>query len=171
MAQDEKKQGEGARLLRGALAGLVAGAVASFAMDRFQALVSAASSDEGGGDSEPATARAADSVARVATGSEVAEADKPLAGQLVHYGVGAALGIAYGVAAAYRPAVTAGYGAAFAIGTAAVLDEGAVPAAGWGEAPWQSPASTHLYSLASHLVFGVVAEAVRRQVDATLRPA
>lgn len=39
------------------------------------------------------------------------------------------------------------------------------------EAPWHSPPATHLHGLASHLVFGAVAEAVRRSVDRTLRPA
>lgn len=155
-------------ILRGAVAGLVAGILASFVMDRFQALVSqAADSDQ---DAEPATAKVADSVTRAITGAPVAKPLQPLAGQIVHYALGTGLGIAYGIAAEFRPWVAAGNGTAFGLGTAALLDEVAVPAVGLGPAPWKTEASTHLYTLASHLVFGMVAELTRDQVRATLLP-
>lgn len=160
-----------ARIGRGIVAGAIAGAVASFAMDRFQAATSPrlpSSDDEG--DSEPATQQAADALARQVTGAEVPDADKPLAGQAVHYALGIALGVAYGIAAEFRPAVTAGYGTAFGIGTATLLDEGVVPAVGLGEAPWKADAATNLFSYASHLVFGGVTEFVRQQVADTLTP-
>jgi len=161
------------RMLRGALAGLVAGVAASFAMDRFQAAVSALTPSDGSddGDAEPATEKAADGVARAVTGHEVARPDKPMAGQGVHHAFGIGLGIAYGIAAEYRPAVTTGYGAVFGLGTATLFDEALVPAAGLGDAPWKAGASSHLYSYASHLVFSGTAELVRAQVAATLRPA
>jgi hypothetical protein len=158
----------GARLARGILSGAIAGLVASFAMDRFQALASAMSSDGSGG--EPATEQAADAAAKVVTGHELPAADKPLGGQSVHYALGTLLGVVYGVAAEFRPQVTAGFGTAFGTGIALLLDEAAVPAVGLGEAPWKTPVSTHLYGLTSHLVFGAVAEGVRRSVDATLAP-
>lgn len=159
----------GATIARGIVAGVIAGAVASFAMDRFQAAVSAlSSSDSGGGKTEPATEKAADAIAEEVTGRAVADADKPLAGQAVHYVLGIGLGVLYGVAAEFRPAVTSGFGAAFGVGTATLLDEAAVPAVGLGKAPWQASASSNLYSYASHLVFGGTAELVRRQVAATL---
>ena len=157
-----------ARLLRGALAGAVAGVVASFAMDRFQAL--AASMSNSDGEDEPATSRAADAMSEVVTGASLPVAEKPIGGQGVHYALGVLLGAAYGVAAEFRPAVTTGFGTAFGAGTALLLDEAAVPAVGLADAPWNAPASTHLYALASHAVFGLTAEAVRRTVDATLKP-
>ena len=157
-----------ARVLRGALAGAIAGVVASFAMDRFQALAAAMSGTDDEG--EPATSRAADAVAEVVTGASLPEDEKPLGGQAVHYALGALLGAAYGVAAEFRPQVTTGFGTAFGAGTALLLDESAVPAVGLSEAPWQAPVPTHIYAFASHAVFGVTAEAVRRAVDATLRP-
>ncbi len=156
-----------ARIARGVVAGVVAGAVASFAMDRFQAVV-APLLPSSGGDAGPATQQAADAVARTVTGAEVPEADKPLAGQAVHYALGIGLGVAYGIAAEFRPAVTAGRGAAFGLGTATLLDEGVVPVVGLGSAPWDAGVASNLYSYASHLVFGGVAEIVRRQVAATL---
>lgn len=158
----------GTRLLRGALAGLVAGAVASLAMDRFQAAVSALSSDSGGG-GEPATEKAADALARNTVGEPVPEEDKPLAGQTVHYALGIGLGVAYGVAAEFREEATFGQGAGFGLATALVLDEAVVPALGLGDPPWETDARTQLFSFASHLVFGVVAEQVRRQVAKTMK--
>jgi len=157
-----------ARVARGLVAGLIAGAVASFAMDRFQAAVSPLLPSSGGTDTEPATEQAADAVARQVTGHDVPKADKPLAGQTVHYGLGIALGAAYAVAAEFRPRVTIGYGTGFALGTATLLDEGIVPLVGLGAAPWKSDVPTTLYSYASHLVFGGVTELVRRQVAQTL---
>ena len=141
-------------------AGLVAGLAASFVMDRFQAGVAALSSSDS--DAEPATEKAADKVSQMVVGHEIPDDRKPLAGQAVHYALGAGLGVVYAVAAEYRPAVTAGYGTAFALANTALLDEAAVPAVGLGEAPWKTAPSTHLYSVASHMVFGTVTEGVRR---------
>jgi len=158
-----------ARIVRGAVAGVIAGAVASFAMDRFQAVTSSLLPSDGG-DDEPATEKAADAVATAVTGHEVPDAAKPLAGQGVHYALGIGLGVAYAIAAEFRPSVTTGYGTAFGLGTATLLDEAAVPAVRLGDAPWQAPFATTLYAYASHLVFGGTAEIVRRQVAGTLIP-
>lgn len=158
-----------AKIARGVVAGAIAGAVASFAMDRFQAAVSPLLPSSGD-ESEPATEKAADAIAATITGNGVPDADKPLAGQAIHYVVGIALGAAYGVAAEFRPAITAGYGAAFGFGTATLLDEVAVPAVGLGDAPWNAGVASNAYSYASHLVFGGVTEVVRRQVAGTLLP-
>ena len=167
MSQPDKSNR--AKIARGIVAGVIAGAVASFAMDRFQAIASPLlpSSDDGE-ESESSNEKAADAVAKQATGHDVPDADKPLAGQAVHYALGIGLGVAYGIAAEFRPAVMAGYGTAFGVGTATLLDEGVVPAVGLSSPPWKSDAATTLYSYASHLVFGGVSELVRRQVAGTL---
>lgn len=157
------------RVARGVTAGLIAGAVAAFAMDRFQALVSPLLPSSG--DSEPATEKAADSVAQRAVGHDLPDEDKPLAGQAIHYALGIGLGVAYGVVAEFRPSVTAGYGSAFGVATATLLDEAVVPAVGLGAAPWDAGVAGNLFSYASHLVFGGVTELVRRQVAGTLTPA
>lgn len=156
-----------AKLARGVVAGVIAGAVASFAMDRFQALVSPLMPSSGD-ESEPATEKAADAVATTMTGNAVPDADKPLAGQAIHYALGIALGAAYGVAAEFRPAITTGYGVGFGLGTATLLDEAAVPALGLGNAPWNAGIAGNAYAYASHMVFGGVSEMVRRQVAGTL---
>jgi putative membrane protein len=167
MDQDDDK---GRKVLRGALAGLVAGIAASFVMDAFQSAAASLSSPGGDeGASEPATEKAADGVAQALTGRTLEAADKPLAGQAMHYALGIGLGVAYGVAAEFRPSVTTGMGTAFGIATATVLDETAVPALGLGQAPWKAGVQGNLFSYASHLVFGSVAELARRQVAASLR--
>ena len=158
-----------ARIARGTVAGIIAGAVASFAMDRFQAAAASLLPSDGS-KSEPATEKAADAVATTVTGQPVADAAKPLAGQSVHYALGIGLGVAYGIAAEFRPSVTAGFGTGFGLGTATLLDEAAVPTVGLGEVPWKAPLTTTLYAYASHLVFGGTAEIVRRQVAGTLTP-
>lgn len=169
MAEREGSEAGGdARVLKGAAAGLIAGLLAAFAMDRFQAGVSALSSSKPKREGEPATEQAADRLAEAMVGHEVAAPDKAFAGQLVHYALGAALGVGYGVAAELYPAVTTGFGTAFGTAVTVVFDESAVPAAGLGTPPWKTSASTHLYTLVSHLVFGTTAEFTRRQVRATL---
>ena len=150
------------RIVAGAAIGIVAGLAASVAMNQFQAAVSALSDSDD--NSEPATDKAANKVAMATTGKALDGEQKKLGGQAVHYALGAALGAAYGASAVVRPEVTAGFGTAFGIGTAAVLDEAAVPAAGLGDAPWETPISTHMYTLASHLVFGVALESSRKLV-------
>jgi uncharacterized membrane protein YagU involved in acid resistance len=159
----------GARIARGLVAGVVGGAVASFAMDRFQAMASPLLPSSGG-DSEPATEKAADAVARGVTGHAIPDADRPLAGQAVHYAVGIALGAAYGIVAEFRPSVATGCGTAFGLATATILDDAAVPATGLGSPPWDAGIASNLYSYASHIVFGGVNEIVRRQVAETLTP-
>ena len=144
------------RIATGAAVGLIAGLIASFAMDRFQALIRSSKSH-----GESATEKAADKVSMVVTGSPIADDGKARAGQIVHYALGAAFGVGYGVAAEFAPQVTVGLGTAFAIGTWALLDEAAVPAAGLGDPPSKSPLSTQAFGLVSHLVFGVAAELTR----------
>lgn len=167
--KDPSDQGAGARIARGLLAGVIAGAAAAFAMDRFQAAVSAFGSNDGDG-GEPATEQAADAVARRVSGGPLPAADKPLGGQAAHYLLGLGLGAADGIAAEFAPVVTAGGGAAFGVTAATLLDEGLVPALGLTDAPWRTGAGTHLHGYASHIVFGGVTELVRRQVRATLLP-
>ena len=155
----------GVKIARGLLAGVVAGAVASFAMDRVQAAVTALSPPSDN-DSDPATVKAAASL----VGHDLPNTVKPLAGQTMHYLLGICLGAAYGIAAEFRPEVTAGYGAGFAIGSATLLDQVAVPGVGLGEPVWKASPATTAYSYLSHAIFGGVAELVRRQVRATLVP-
>jgi hypothetical protein len=166
-------------VLRGLAAGLLAGIAASYAMNAFQAAVSRLSDPseprrpqrktQGYDDADPTTARAASVLSESVLRHRLSPRQKEIADPAVHYAVGAALGGLYGVAAEFSPQVTAGAGLPFGTAVAVVLDEGVVPAAGLSGPPWRSPASSHLYSLSSHLVFGLTAELVRRGTRGLLR--
>ena len=150
--------------LRGLAAGIAAGLVASLAMNLFQKAWAATLPLPKSGD-DPATVKAAQTVSRATTGKFFAKADKEAAGDAVQYLFGAVLGGAYGLLAEYRPGVTTGFGTLFGLGSAA-FDEVVVPAAGLSKPPTDFPAATHVYALASHVMFGGVAEATRRLVRA-----
>lgn len=169
MAKKRKPQPE-PRPLLGLAAGLIAGLAASAAMEAFQ---NAASKAAQAGKSEPeqreaearagdpATVKAADQAMAAVTGETVPEPYRASAGRAVHYATGALLGAIYGVITEYKPQAASGFGGAYGMATALVLDEAAVPAAGLGEAPWDAPLFSHGYSLASHLVYGLALEGTR----------
>ena len=86
--------------------------------------------------------------------------------QVIHYGVGAALGGAYLAAASRWPAVTRGRGTlaglAIYVGTHASL----LPALGVQRPPWRLAPAAVVWESTSHAVFGTALEAMRRVVEA-----
>lgn len=154
-------------LTRTLVAGIAGGLVASAAMDMFQRVAASAFGQSGSKD-DPATVKAADSAKRLVTGDAVTQKHRETAGSVVHYITGAALGAGYALAARRWPETTAGFGLAYGVTIATLLDDAAVPALGWGPSPTETPASTHAYGLASHAVFGLALEGTRRGVEAML---
>lgn len=154
-------------LTRTLVAGIAGGLVASAAMDMFQRVAASAFGQSGSND-DPATVKAADSAKRLVTGDAVTQKHRETAGSVVHYITGAALGAGYALAARRWPETTAGFGLAYGVTIATLLDDAAVPALGWGPSPTETPASTHAYGLASHAVFGLALEGTRRGVEAML---
>lgn len=149
------------RPLLGLFAGVAAGLIASAAMAAFQGQAQKLLPDEGGGDEDPATVKAADKVSEAVVGEPVPEPYRESAGQAVHYVTGAVLGGIYGVLTEYRSEASAGFGSAYGVITSALLDEALVPAADLGPAPQDTSLATHAYGAASHLVYGWVLEGVR----------
>lgn len=147
--------------LRGVIVGALAGLAAAAAMNAFQAIAGRLAPGAAAGHGDPADVKAADRLVPAAGGAPLADRAKPLAGGAMHYALGAALGAGYGLAAEYRPAVTAGNGAAFGSVAALLLDEAAVPAAGLAPAPQDVAAPAHVFGLSAHLVFGATTEMVR----------
>ena len=94
--------------------------------------------------------------------------EKKLAGDAVHYATGGTSAAVYGVAAEFVPEVTAGAGIPFGTAVWLVIDEGAVPLLKLSKAPAAYPLSTHAYALASHFVYGVTTEVVRRTLRSTV---
>ncbi len=150
-----------ARPFIGLMAGIAAGLVASAAMAAFQ---SAAEPLLPESDEDPSTVKAADAVSLAVTDEPVATPYREASGTAVHYIVGAVMGGIYGVLTEYRPEASAGFGSAFGIATSTLFDEAAVPALDLGPEPSEAPIESHIYGVASHLVYGIVLEGVRRLV-------
>ncbi len=168
--------------LRGLTAGLLGGLAGTVAMTAFQTIWSQTTRmlSEDGGDavnssnerqeesSRSATVQAADAIARGVLQTELSERHEQVSGQAVHFGFGTAMGGAYGVLAEYIPEITSAEGLPFGAVLMISADELAVPALGFSSSPTETPASTHLYGFAAHLVYGFTTETVRRTVRSML---
>ena len=178
-------------VLKGFAAGLVGGLVASWTMNQFQAGWTKATEgfekphgaqsmqpseveEPGQGleqrkeSQDDATVKAARAISEGIFGHELQEYEKKAAGAAVHYAFGTATGGLYGAVAEFAPEVTVGAGLPFGAAFWLVADETAVPLLRLSKAPTEYPVSTHVYALASHLVFGLTAEIVRRAVREAL---
>ena len=185
--QDEKRANgrDEADVWKGLVAGLVGGLVASWTMNQFQAVWSKVTegfekphgaqsmkpsegkdvtqaSEEENEEQDDATVKAARAISEGIFGHELKESEKETAGAFVHYAFGSVTGGLYGVVAELLPEVTAGAGLPFGMAFWLVADETAVPLLGLAKGPTEYPLSTHVYAFASHLVYGVTAETVRR---------
>jgi hypothetical protein len=156
-------------LIKGLVAGALAGAAASWVMERFQEqwVLREGNAGETPGNMgslgrEPSTMKAADAVAQAVTGAPVPAERRELAGEAMHYATGAGVGGLYGILAEVAPGPSfllgGVYGAAVAIGG----DEMIVPALGLSRPARDVRPSEHAYNLASHLVYGLTLEGARR---------
>lgn len=163
-----------ASITKGVLAGMAGGLAASWVMVQFQNAWSKAAdqfqdgerqAQDGGqsGDGEDATMKAADKLAHLA-GRSLNQEQKKKAGPVVHYVFGTLMGGLYGAAAEVTHRSGATTAALYGSGLFVAADEIAVPALGLSKSPRQYPLSTHAYGWASHVVYGVTAEYVRRGV-------
>jgi putative membrane protein len=176
-------------LWRGLAAGLIGGLVASWTMNRFQDVwIKLAGSQSSGAESsqqtegqesgqglqqtrmksdeEPddATVKTASAISEGIFDHKLTKGEKKIAGPAVHYAFGTSVGGLYGAAAELAPEVTAGAGLPFGAAFWLVADETALPLLGLSKGPAAYPVSTHVYALASHFVYGLTTELVRRGV-------
>jgi hypothetical protein len=175
-------------VLKGAAAGLVGGLIASWTMNRFQDLWMKLSEGSGPNDAgdesgetqlvqtqqsaesekgqaqeqDDATVNAASAISEGIFDHKLTKSEKNVAGPAVHYALGTTVGGVYGALAELVPETTAGAGLPFGTVFWLVADEGAVPLLGLSKPPTEYPVSTHVYALASHLVYGLTTECVRR---------
>lgn len=156
------------RVTQGAIAGAVAGLVASWVMSTFHDAWKAASAEDQTGD-DPNTVKAADAIAGATTGAPVSKEHRETAGTAVHYGFGALLGAAYGIAVELFPATRTGFGTAYGLAVSLFADEMAMPALGFSPPAAQVPVPAHARGFVSHLVFGVALEASRRLLMAGVK--
>lgn len=178
---------------KGLAAGLLGGLVASWTMNRFQEVwmklseiseQSQGARDEpqgdgqnsgqgeqqakGGEEQDDTTVKAASAISEGIFDHELTKSEKEIAGSAVHYSLGTGVGGLYGAVAELTPEVTMGAGLPFGAAFWLVVDEGAVPLLGLSKGPTEYPLSTHAYALASHFVYGLTAEVIRRAVRCAL---
>jgi putative membrane protein len=121
---------------------------------------------ERGVDSEDdtAAARTANVIATSLFDHPLSERQKETAGTAFHYAFGITTGALYGATAELIPAVSTGGGVPFGAAVWLMADEVVVPALGLSRSPDKYPLDKHGYALASHLVYGVVTEVVRKAI-------
>lgn len=184
----QRANGDG-NLWKGVVAGLAGGLVASWTMNQFQAvwakLEGASPKPHGAQSMQPsegstgnqaqdmnepddATVKAAEAISEDIFGHELQEEEKRPAGAAVHYLFGIASGGLYGALAEISPQVTTGAGLPFGAVFWLLADEVSVPLLGLSKGPTEYPLSTHVYSFASHLVYGVTTEFSRRALRQVL---
>ena len=170
---------------KGLAAGLIGGLVASWTMNRFQDGWSRLSQGNQRSPSgqrllrsrqpesaeqrivEPeddTTVKTASAISEGVFDHKLTQREKKIAGTAVHYALGTGVGGLYGAVAEVAPNVTTGAGLPFGAVFWLVVDEGAVPILSLSKGPTQYPLATHVYALASHFVYGVTTELVRRVV-------
>lgn len=151
--------------LASVVGGLVGGLIGAAVMSAGHAMITTMMGREPApvaAQEEDATVKIADRLSRTVRGRPLAEKEKPDAGNLVHYGFGASMGLLYGVAALAVPAVTVGAGAGFG----AVVWLGAhvivTPALGLARSPLQQPPRKEAIELVLHIAYGLTVGLVRR---------
>jgi len=111
---------------------------------------------------EPASRKAASEISEAVTGRALTEREKDVAGPIAHYVFGAVAGAVYGAVAEVKPEMTAWMGMPFGATVWVTADEMGMPLLGLSDPPTELPLSRHASAFASHLVFGLTVECVRR---------
>ncbi len=159
-------------IVKGAIAGLIGGLVASFVMGEFQTLVSALSEEEKKPkkkkEDEPANVKTAEAISENVFDHQLKKSEKEPAGEAVHYAMGATSGLIYGIASEIAPVTTVGLGIPFGAAVWLAADDVIIPALGLAKSATEYPLSTHAYALSSHLVYGLTTDLVRRGVRSLL---
>lgn len=165
-------------MLRAGATGLVAGVAAAFVMNCFQIVWGKAAErlardhEDAGSDEdaeEPATVKAVEKFQGMISGRPLPEGERQVAGNLLHYGFGAFLGVLYVLGSRRFPQLRAGKGTVYGATVSLVADEALIPLAGLSPKPQEVPVKSHLYGFLSHLVFGAALERILRLGRAAAR--
>ena len=140
-------------LAKGILAGLAAGLVATAA----KTLVEKVYPPRVHGEPEPPAV-----LAEKTAGHQLAPVPKAVASETVHWVFGATAGVAYGALAEFYPAATSRDGVGFGMTLMALTHESALPAMGLSAAPAEQSTRERTSEMASHIIYGLVAETTRR---------
>ena len=170
-------------VLRGAVAGVIGGCIASWVMNQYlsaqrpPANPEPSQACEQGGQSsqqsqesqksaanqgDDATVKTAQAISRGLFNHELTPQEKKVAGPAVHYGYGMLVGGLYGALAEVWAPASAGFGMVYGMALWLFGDETAVPVLGLGPPPTQVAARDHADYLAGHLVYGIALDISRR---------
>jgi putative membrane protein len=147
-------------LMKGLLAGLIGGLAATAAKRATEKIFP----PKPHGEPEPPSV-----LVEKIFGHRLEGAQKLAAMETIHWGFGAATGAAYGALAEYYPAATAKDGAAFGMALTSLTRGIELPALGIEAEPENQTFREKSSELATHVVYGVVTETVRRVVRKILR--
>jgi hypothetical protein len=181
-------------IAKGLVAGLVGGFVASWVMNEFQMTLARIF----GGEEDPHGAQAlqrgspqhgvgaeltrlgvedqddnsaertANFIAAKAFDDKLSKDKKRDYGEVAHYMFGSTTGALYGLVSEVIPQATKGSGSLFGTGVWVLADEVTIPALGLSRSARSYPVSKHAYALASHIVYGITTELVRRTIRRVL---
>lgn len=142
-------------LAKGLLAGLIGGLVATAAKTLAERIYPPRTHGE---PAPPAV------LAHKLAGHRLEGVQKLAAMESIHWAFGAATGAAYGALAEYYPQATSQDGAAFGTALSTLTHGGALPALGLSAEPEDQTLREKTSEVASHVVYGIVTETVRRVV-------
>jgi len=142
-------------LLKGAIAGLIGGVLATAAKTAAESLYPPRTH----GEPEPPDVAATKLGATI-----VPSTQKKIASEGLHWGFGALAGAAYGVMAEFYPQITARNGVTFGMTLMAFTHEGALPALGLSAEPKDQQPREQRSEMVTHVIYGVVTETVRKVV-------
>jgi putative membrane protein len=152
----------------GVASGALAGLAGTIIMTQFQSAMSAMARpkpkpDEKEETGDNATVKTAQALTKLATGHGIDNnSNKKMAGQIVHYSFGTAMGAVYGAMAEIQPTSSSAMGLPFGAALWLAADEVAVPSLGLSGPPTSTPIRVHAYGLASHLIYGASTELCRK---------
>lgn len=111
---------------------------------------------------EPASIKVARVAGEALTGRPLEEREKRALGSVVHHMFGALAGAVYGAASTRAPVLTTAGGLPYGAAVWLLADEIGLPMVSLARRPSHYPAQRHAAALATHLVFGLTVESVRR---------
>jgi hypothetical protein len=151
-------------MMRDAIRGALAGAAATWLMDRVTTGMLESQAREVTARERAAQPNGKSSVANLvdrveaSTGLQVPPARRPLVENAIHYSLGVLPGALYGVTRRYLPFQAVGRGLAYGLALFAVNDEYANTKLGFAGSPRAYPAETHFRGLTGHAVLGLGTE-------------
>jgi putative membrane protein len=149
---------------KGLAAGLVGGLVAAAAMSVFHGLTAKLLPQPSEPKDEDSTVKTASAISEGVFHRPLDDDAKKMAGPVVHFGFGAAMGGLYGASAELFPAVTTAAGLPFGIAVWLGAHVITVPALGLSKPPTQEPLSKEFAEFLAHLLYGFLADLVRRGI-------